>query len=62
MMLIGKIQDVKVDANGDVTLPCESVSSVPSLFLLMGGYWFEMQAQDFLIEIGGECFLCLLPN
>ena len=41
-MLIGQVQNVKVDSNGDVTLPCESLASIPSLFLLLGGYWFEM--------------------
>ena len=43
-------------------MPCESVDIVPSLYLLLGGYWFEMQAKDFLIEIDGTCFVCLLPN
>ena len=37
---------------GGYTFDCSETSKVPNFYLNFGGYWIEMRASDFIIDIG----------
>jgi hypothetical protein len=39
---------------------CAEKSRLPTIDLLYGGYWMEMQVDDYIVEFsGGECAFCV---
>lgn len=51
-----------LDQYGDVGLPCEEMRNAPTISFEMGDYWFEMLPEDYVIDMWGQCWLCLFEN
>ena len=56
---------VSTDASWDYTFPCSERTNLPSFELLYGGYWFQVNVEDYVIDLstsdstwGTTCALC----
>lgn len=38
---------------------CNTISDLPTLWFLFGGHWFQANPDDYIIEWGDRCFVCL---
>lgn len=38
---------------------CSERTKLPSIWLLYGGYWFEVRQEDFVTESKGNCYICI---
>jgi GH15 family glucan-1,4-alpha-glucosidase len=55
---------VKVDANGYTSFSCASYySTLPSVYIRLGGYWIQMLPEDYVIKLGTDsCTLLITVN
>ena len=51
-----------IDSWGDTAIPCDKVSEAPTISLAIGGYWLEMSPEDYVLNLDGECWVCLHEN
>ena len=58
------MQGVTVDSNGYTTFSCASYySTLPSVFIRLGGYWIEMRPEDYSLKVGTDsCKLLISAN
>ena len=47
---------------GERVLPCEDISSAPTINFEFGGYWFTMEPKDYINNWYGECWICMFEN
>jgi len=59
--LLRNISRTKITSTGDY-FNCSDASSLPSISIRFGGYFFEVPASDYLLvdDTTGECSLCIL--
>ncbi|KAK4699366.1 saccharopepsin, partial [Phenoliferia sp. Uapishka_3] len=53
--IINKEIGAKKSWNGQYTVECETVSSLPSLTLYFGGLPYEISAEDYILNVQGTC-------
>lgn len=51
-----------IDTYGDIGIPCDEKSYLPTISFLYGGYWMEMRPEDWIVETDGLCWACLGEN
>ena len=60
--ILNTVDNVESNESWSYTFPCSESSKMPSFELLYGGYWMEVFAEDYIIDIstdGSTCALCL---
>lgn len=53
--MINKAIGAKPTVNGQYTVSCDRVPSLPEITLTFGGREFVMEGKDYIVDLGGQC-------
>lgn len=57
-----KNKDYTITSAGDITVPCSTISSFDSFFIMINNHWFEIPPQAYILNLSGTCSLGLGAN
>lgn len=48
-------------SGGMVQISCSEASLYEDVYLMIGGYWIQISASDYILNLSGTCLLAFVP-